>query len=199
MGWAGGDEVCKPAGVNTRWAGAGLLIASLVATGCGDDGGDDRADAGNGGDGAEEATEDAGGDATGACGLLTLDEVSALFGREAAVTPVEGAPAPSTSCSWGADDDGEGLTSWQLQLQAYEGSEFFDPTVWGDDPQPIDDLGDEAFVVEAGGLRGVTAGYLDGGKSVFLSYTIVLGSDAPDPAAQRGEVVDLLRTVHERF
>jgi hypothetical protein len=182
-------------------AGAGLLIVSLILSGCGDDdgdedgsGGDDTAQAVNGDD-----TPEPDGEATGACDLLTLEEVSELFGRQAAVTPVAGAPLPSTSCNWTAEDDGDGLTSWQLQLQAYEGGEFFDPSVWGDDPQPIDDLGDEAFVVDGGGIMGVTAGYRDDGKSVFLSYTIVLGDEAPDPAAQRDEVVELLRAVHERF
>ncbi|MFP3900561.1 MAG: hypothetical protein ACLFXM_06875 [Acidimicrobiia bacterium] len=170
--------------------GAALLGAALLFGGCGDDGGGDDGPTA----GADEPDETA-----GACGLLTVDEVSELFGRHAAVTPVEGAPQPSTSCSWTAESDGEDPTSWQLQLQAYEGSEFFDADVWGDDPQPIDDLGDEAFVVDGGDLRGVTAAYREGDKSVIVGYTIVLGEDAPDPAAQQDEVVELLRKVHERF
>lgn len=177
--------------MNFRFVGACLLGAALLVAGCGDDG--------NGGDNGPTAGADELDETAGACGLLTVDEVSELFGRQAAVTPVEGAPQPSTSCSWTAESDGEDPTSWQLQLQAYEGSEFFDPNVWGDDPQPIDDLGDEAFVVDGGDLRGVTAAYREGGKSVLLGYTVVLGEDAPDPSAQQDQVVDLLRRVHERF
>jgi hypothetical protein len=49
------------------------------------------------------------------------------------------------------------------------------------------------------GVLGTTAGYRAGDRSVFLSYAIPLGEDAPDSAAQADEVVELLRTVDTRL
>ena len=184
-----GVRTCHPAAMHSRWPGAVALAAALLVGGCGSDD-------------VRQATDDgaAGEVPRGACALISPEEVSELFGREAAVTPVEGAPTESTSCHWSAEEDlGTGvLTRWQLQLEAHEGSSLFDPAAWGDDPRSIDGLGDEAFVVDGGGFGGVTAGYRDGEKVVFLTYAIVLG-DAPDPADQADELVALLRRVHDRF
>jgi hypothetical protein len=105
----------------------------------------------------------------------------------------------SESCLWEASvDDGQSPTIYQLQLSVFTGSDAFDPQAWGDDPEAVDGLGDEAFLVRSG-LLGTTAGYRAGDRSVFLSYAIPLGQDAPQSAAQADEVVDLLRMVDTRL
>jgi hypothetical protein len=59
-------------------------------------------------------------------------------------------------------------------------------------------LGDQAFVVRSGGLLGTTAGYLEGDRSVFLSFARPVG-DEVDTATQADDVVELLRTVDDRL
>jgi hypothetical protein len=186
-----------------RTAGA-LLVASLALAGC--SGGDDASDRARPGDQATAADETGSGsgadNASRACRLLTLDEVGDLFGRAADVVPAEGdvpVGGGSDSCLWEAtDEDGPTATIYQLQLSVFTGSGAFDPRAWGEDPETIDGLGDEAFIVRSGVL-GTTAGYRAGDRSVFLSYAIPLGEDAPDSATQADEVVELLRTVDTRL
>jgi hypothetical protein len=194
-----------------------LVVALLVAAGCG--GGGDDAEGDEAGRGPETMARDAtgsgaegsgGGDAetsgegaeSAACELLTLDEVSDLFGNPAAVVPAE-ADKPvvggSASCLWESTVDGDMPTIYQLQLSVFDGSEFFDPESWGGTPETIDDLGDEAFVVRSGGLLGSTAGFIEGDRSVFLSYSILLGEGAPEPGEQSDELVEMLRTVEDRL
>ncbi len=187
-----------------------LVVASLALAGC----------SGGGGDGPEAAdrreqptgTDDANGMAdTGstagvanpspACRLLTTDEVGDLFGEPAAVVPADQAvpvAGGSESCLWEASvDEGRTPTIYQLQLSVFSGGAF-DPQAWGENPETVAGLGDEAFIVRAGVL-GTTAGYRAGDRSVVLSYAIPLGEDAPDSAAQADEVVELLRTVDTRL
>jgi hypothetical protein len=186
-----------------RTAGA-LLVAFLALAAC--SGADDP---GRGGSAdraakADETGAPAGGagNESDACRLLSLDEVSGLFGQRAEVVPAEGrvpVGSGSESCLWQATvDDGPTATVYQLQLSVFSGNGAFDPRSWGEDPQAVDGLGDEAFVVPNGAL-GTTAGYRDEARSVFLSYAIPLGEDAPDSADQADEVVELLRTVDQRL
>jgi hypothetical protein len=184
------------------------LAASLALAACsggGGGGGDDSADGGTTTSAASGTTEAAaGGTATEspACRLLTADEVGDLFGQPASVVP-SGQKVPvaggAESCLWEASaDGGDSPTIYQLQLSVFTGSGAFDPEAWGDDPETVDGLGDEAFLVRSGVL-GTTAGYRSGDRAVFLSYAIPLGEDAPDSADQADEVVELLRTVDERL
>jgi hypothetical protein len=178
-----------------------LLAASLAVAACSGGGDDDAADAG-----AASETSEAGGagDAANespACRLLTTDEVGGLFGEPASVVPPDRdvpVAGGSESCLWQASvDDGRSPTIYQLQLSVFSGSADFDPRAWGEHPEAVAGLGDEAFLVRSGAL-GTTAGYRSGDRSVFLSYAIPLG-DPPDGAEQADEVVELLRTVDARL
>lgn len=185
-----------------------LLIASLVLAACsggggGGDGGGNEASSDTSATGATSETSSTGaGNESPACRLLTTDEVGDLFGEPASVVPADQdvpVAGGSESCLWEASvDDGQSPTIYQLQLSVFTGSDAFDPQAWGDDPEAVDDLGDEAFLVRSGVL-GTTAGYRAGDRSVFLSYAIPLGEDAPDSAAQADEVVELLRIVDTRL
>jgi Protein of unknown function (DUF3558) len=188
--------------------GCALLVTLVALTACsgngggGDDASSDKSDTSATSETAE--TESTGGTAneSPACRLLTTDEVGDLFGEPATVVPVDRdvpVAGGADSCLWEASvDDGQSPTIYQLQLSVFAGSDAFDPQAWGEDPETIDGLGDEAFLVRAGEL-GTTAGYRAGDRSVFLSYAIPLGEDAPDSAAQADEIVELLRTVDTRL
>ncbi len=196
-----------------------LLAASLALVACsgsGSAGGEEAADRASEQPADTSDTIDtgdttgtAGAESTGAagnespaCQLLTTDEVGGLFGEPATVVPADRdvpVAGGSDSCLWEASvDGGRSPTIYQLQLSVFTGSGAFDPQAWGEDAESVAGLGDEAFLVRAGVL-GTTAGYRAGDRSVFLSYAIPLGEDAPDSAAQADEVVELLRTVDTRL
>ena len=184
-----------------------LFVVFMVLAGCsdGDDGDAERdpqtepaADTSE----PSETGDTAGDNESPACQLLTTDEVGELFGEPAKVVPAEGevaVTAGSDTCLWEAtSDDGPTATIHQLRLSVFTGDDSFDPGAWGDDPEAVEGLGEEAFLVR-NGLLGTTAGYREGDRSVFLSYAIPLGDDAPDTAAHAERVVDLLRTVDDRL
>jgi hypothetical protein len=193
-----------------RTAGALLLAVSLALAACSGGGDGAEADRGSKPSGDTSATtEGAESGATGgaanespACRLLTTDEVGDLFGEPASVVPIDrdvAVAGGSDSCLWEASvDAGQSPTIYQLQLSVFIGSGAFDPHAWGENPETVDGLGDEAFLVRAGVL-GTTAGYRAGDRSVFLSYAIPLGDDAPDSTAQADQVVELLRIVDDRL
>ncbi|HEY8525068.1 MAG TPA: hypothetical protein VIL48_08905 [Acidimicrobiales bacterium] len=157
-----------------------VVLALLLTAACG---GDDDAD--------PPTTDES--QAEGPCALLPIADVSDLFGRDAEVAPPAAEGAATTSCLWEAvDEDGEFPTRHQLQLSVYENGGELDPRSYGEGSEPIEDLGDEAFVVREGTL-GTTAGYRDGDRTVILTYAIVGGEDAPRPADSADQVVDLLR------
>jgi hypothetical protein len=168
---------------------AAVLVALLVgtATGCGGDDDDD----------AEPPTTDES-QAEGPCALLTVDQVSDLFGEDAQVVPPAGGATASNMCLWEATSgDGNFPTRHQLQLQVFEGGGELDPRSYGEESESVDDLGDQAFVVPQGAF-GTTAGYRDGDRTVIITYAIVGGEDAPASADSADEVVDLLRSADER-
>jgi hypothetical protein len=190
--------------VRTGRTACAVLVASLALAACsGGGGGDDTGNDASSDTSATGATSEAGGAGgeSPACRLLTADEVGDLFGEPASVVPADQdvpVAGGSESCLWEASADGESPTIYQLQLSVFTGRDAFDPRAWGDDPEVVKGLGDEAFLVRSGVL-GTTAGYRAGDRSVFLSYAIPLGEDPPDSAAQADEVVDLLRIVDERL
>ena len=166
--------------------GALVLVAALGACG---GGGDDESDDGGG--------ADDGGEATGACALLTTDAVSDMFGETAEVVSGADEAARTSTCLWEATaGDGDFPTRHQLQLSVYEDSGALDPSAWGEEAEPIDDLGEEAFLV-ADGFLGPTAGYRDGDRSTVLTYAVVGGEDAPSAADRIDELVELLRAAEE--
>jgi hypothetical protein len=181
---------------------AAVVAAAALVGACGGGSGSDEERGAGVGDTADEP--DGGGSATTAtgatdptCDLLQLDQVSELFGRDAHVVPSDASAAVVGNCMWQAEAGTEGSpTLYQLQLSVYEGGAFFDPTMWGGDPETLDGPGDEAFLVRSGGTLGTTAGYRDATRSVFLSYGILLDPDAPDPGEQADDVVALLTAVH---
>jgi hypothetical protein len=162
-----------------------LVAAGAAGAGCG---GDD--------DEAEPPTTDES-QAEGPCALLGLDQVSDLFGEDAQVVPPADEAAGGNTCLWEATSgDGNFPTRHQLQLSVYEGGGQLDPRSYGEDSQPVEGLGDQAFVVRHG-MLGTTAAYREGDRTVTLTYAIVGGEGAPDPADAADEVVDLLRSVDE--
>lgn len=183
-------------GMHMKLTPGAVLVASLLFGGCGDDGEGGAPD-----QGAEQSDEqnDGQGGSSAACELLGDDEVSDLFGHPASAVPAEDeAVGESSTCLWQATVD-QGAAVYQLQLSVFSGStDLFDPDAWGGTPEAVEGLGDQAFVVRSGGL-GTTAGYLEGDRSVFLSYALPVGDDDVDTATQADDVVELLRTVDERL
>jgi hypothetical protein len=182
--------------MHMKWTPGAVLLASFLLGGCGDDGEPGAPD-----QGAEPSDEQKQGQGGGAaCELLNDDEVSDLFGHPASTVPAEDeAVGESSTCLWQATAD-QGAAVYQLQLSVFSGStELFDPEAWGGTPEAVDGLGDQAFVVRSGGLLGTTAGYLEGDRSVFLSYARPVGDDAVDTATQADDVVELLRSVDDRL
>jgi hypothetical protein len=186
--------------MHTRGALAILLAAALTA-GCGGGGGsDDGAGDRDSAQGDTTAPDDAGGTSP-ACDLLTTDEVSDLFGHPAEVVPGEaGTDAVAANCLWEAEvGDEDAPTLYQLQLSVFTGGGALDPASWGGTPEPLDGPGQDAFLVRSGGEMGTTAGYRNGDTTVLLHYGILLGDDAPDPAAQADDVAGLLRSIDGRL
>jgi hypothetical protein len=185
--------------MHTRGALAILLIAAL-ACGGGNGGDDDAAGERDAAQGDTTATDEAG-ETSPACDLLTTDEVSDLFGHPAEVVPGEaGSDAVAANCLWEAEvGDEDAPTLYQLQLSVFTGGGPLDPNQWGGSPEPLDGPGQDAFLVRSGGELGTTAGYRDGDTTVLLHYGILLGEDAPDPAAQADEVAALLASIDERL
>ena len=183
--------------MHMTWTPGAVLLASLLLGGCGDDGEPGAPD-----QGAEQNDDQNDGLRGGgaACELLSDDEVSDLFGQPASAVPTEDeAVGESSTCLWQATAD-QGAVVYQLQLSVFSGStDLFDPDAWGGTPEAVEGLGDEAFVVRSGGLLGTTAGYLEGDRSVFLSYALPVGDDEVDTATQADGVVELLRTVDDRL
>jgi hypothetical protein len=177
--------------MNTRRALVGPMLAVLLvaaAAGCG--GGDDDDD-------AEPPTTDES-QAEGPCAMLTVDEVSDLFGEDAQVVPPAGEGNATNNCLWEATSgDGNFPTRHQLQLSVYEGGGELDPRSYGEESEPVEGLGDQGFVVRSG-MLGTTAGYRDGERTVIVTYAIVGGEDTPNPAESADAVVDLLRSADER-
>lgn len=119
------------------------------------------------------------------CEQLSLDAVSEFLGQPAQVDR-----AGTTECVWMATESG----ARQLHLQMFNAYGYFAPERWGGEPEPIDGLGQEAYLIRAGD-EGTTAAYWDGQWAVVLNYVLLVGSGSSQDKADA--LVDLLRTVAE--
>lgn len=120
-----------------------------------------------------------------ACSLLTVEEVTALFGQPARIDSPSATTA-SADCVWLGDESG----LHQLHLQLYTGASFYGPTRWAGTPEEVSGLGDEAFVIRSSPL-GATAGFRAGEQVAFLNYQILLSGDSVGERAD--QLVELLR------
>jgi hypothetical protein len=119
------------------------------------------------------------------CERLSLDEVSEFLGQPAQVDR-----AGATECVWMATESG----SRQLKLQMFNAYGYFAPDRWGGEPEPVEGLGEEAYLIRTGD-EGTTAAYWDGQWVVVLNYVLYVGSGSSQDKADA--LVDLLRTVAE--
>ena len=130
----------------------------------------------------------------GACALLSLDEVTALFDADAVTAPPAGTAA--TTCLWEAPG-GDALPTHQLQLSQYSGDVPLDPAAYGEAHEPVEVAGaDEAFVV-ADGFVGSTAAARAGDRTLVLTYAVLAGGqagDAGDNTHRAAALVELLGT-----
>jgi hypothetical protein len=174
-------------------AACALVAACAAGVACSDGDGNGAAGPG-GGQGAPDPAIDC-------SALVTADEATALFGGAQATLDGGAEPATGALCAWEAEEpstDGGLLpTTHLLQLQVHDGRAFYDPATWGDDPQPVDGVGDEAFVLGDGIGGGPVAGYRDGETVVFVSYSIVTGGR--DATEARDDLVALLRGIADRL
>jgi hypothetical protein len=169
-----------------------LLLAPLAACSGDDDGGDgdDRGD----GTAEDAAAPPATRPDEGACALLSLEDVTGLFGADAVAAPPEGSGA--STCLWEAPG-GDALPTHQLQLAEYAGDTPLDPAAYGESSEPIEvDGADEAFVV-ADGFVGTTAAARSGDRALVLTYAVLAGGQAGDEgdnSARADDLVELLAT-----
>jgi len=168
-----------------------------------DTGSDDTGSEDTGSEPAGDA--DAGGlDADLACTAVGQDEASELFG-EAARTAEGESPAPYTSsCFWENADTGEpGQVDHLLQVYVYDGAQYYSESV-APDAEPLEGLGDEAFVTVIEGVNpqvGVTARVDD---RVLVLYYSTVNVGVPDEAKvdatqRRDALVELARTAIDRI
>jgi hypothetical protein len=193
-----------------------IATLALLATACGDDasvfttgpGGagnesiSTTASGGTTGAGGEATTTAASGDFTCAT-LVTLDEAAALFGEPAmfdaeASQDLSGLGAGTCVYSSIEDENNlEDMTSLLLQVQVYRGAEFYQPDVVAPDAEPIEGIGDNAYVSQQ---LGVSTGFVDGDLVGFVTYSVIdLSGEAPTASTRQDQVIELLRLVHDRL
>ncbi|MDY7105406.1 MAG: hypothetical protein S0880_29820 [Actinomycetota bacterium] len=137
--------------------------------------------------------------------LLGEDEVAELFGEPAELDPALTQAEPELGallCSWAtvevassADTSSQGLSLNVYSGDPVAGINFYDPTR-ETDVEPIEDLGDEAFLAHT---TGIDTGVLDGERATLLSYFVVdLGDGSLEGRVSDAQVVELLRSVHGR-
>ena len=120
------------------------------------------------------------------CERLSLDEVEEFLGQSAEVDR-----ASTTECVWMATESG----SMQLRLQISDAYGYYAPSRWGGEPETVDDLGEEAYLIRSGD-EGTTAAYWDGEWVVTLNYVLFVGAGSSQDKAD--DLVDLLRAVADQ-
>ncbi len=161
---------------------AGLTLAA--AMGCGNDVPGGIADPGPAATTAvveASATPLGASQAVRACDMLSVEAVSQFVGQ-----PVRVDELSASACVWLAETGTQ-----QVHLQVYRQRSYFSPTTWGGTPEPIDGIGEEAFLIRQT-VAGTVAAYWDGEHAVFLNYTVLSGGSSQDKADQ---LVELLRTI----
>lgn len=205
-------------GRGMRALAACLTIGALVLAGCGgdDDGSaaDDIADAiddnevtpeeaeeldddltddtGDGGD------DDAGGDLPDACELVTQEDAAELFELEAVKADEAGTPSGAAECIWeNVGSDELGNPSHLLQMYVWPGEAYYSEEAYPE-AEPIDDLGDRAFVASEGSVDVL---WVQDGKTFSLSYTILnigVEGETVEAPSRADAVVDLAHQASER-
>jgi hypothetical protein len=136
------------------------------------------------------------GDLPDPCVMVTTEDAAELFGEEAQVEEDASPVKIGASCIYGNVAGEElGNVAHLLQVRVYDGEQFFGPETY-DDEESIAGLGDDAFVRTSDGAGGIVeVQFVQGGKTVSLSYSAVnIGvddSDKVDPTEREAEVIDL--------
>jgi len=195
-----------------------IAVLALLLTACGDDevsptttpggttgaGGEVTTSAGGTTGAGEETTTTAvaAGEITCAT-LVTLDEAAALFGEPAmfdAEASQDIAGLDAGTCVYSSIEDEadlEDMTSHLLQVQVYRGAEFYAPDMVAPDAQPIEGIGEDAYVSEQ---LGVSTGFVDGDLVGFVTYSVIdLSGEAPEASTKQAQVIELLRLMHDRL
>jgi hypothetical protein len=121
-----------------------------------------------------------------ACGLITQDDASTLFGKPA--NRDKGTPVIDPNML------GECLWSWEaetgnqlLQFRIWQGTQYYGPTP---DSQPFD-LGENGYI-RAHRVSGVDVEWVQEGRTISVSYSTV-GPGTPDPLTRIEEIKQLAR------
>jgi len=134
--------------------------------------------------------------------LVSLDDVTALFGEPAVFdTEIseEDPAAGMLDCVWASvesADDEDDLQVQLFQIQVYRGREYYAPDLMYEDPEPIAGIGEDAFFSPQ---LGVSTGFRDGDLVAFLTFSVIDTGEAPDSITKKEQVIDLLRLVHDRL
>lgn len=182
-------------------AGAALVTAVLLVTGCGN----------NGSSGAEDdpvSTRD-GETSTGPapervrpCHVAQIADIEALV--EVTVTAGPNPTNAGDGCEWRAEVAGEGdeRSSNVVDLQVQDPSvALADALVVEGTPTPVEGFGTEALVeVSTAGLPAVMVGYRDTERVVTLRYEVQSAvGGVTDPRTRADQAVELLRIVRQRI
>ena len=172
-----------------------LAVLALLVAACGDD--DGGLVTTTAGSGDNETTGGPSGGLPECAGLLSLDEVAALFGGTAVFDSENSSgDAARVMCSWVSETREDSLETKLLFVQVYQGAEYYGPEVMYPNAASIEGIGDEAFAeVQAFSMA---TGAVDGDLSMFVDFSIILGGDEGEVAAKKDQVLDLLRLVHDR-
>jgi len=193
---------------------AALAIAALALGACGGD--DDKADGVD--DAIKEAVENGNldsvpenvdnvgdpADLPDPCELVTTEDAAGLFGVDAKKEDDSSPVDLGASCLYGnVGGEEPGTVSHLLQVRVFDGEQFYGAETF-DDEQPIDGLGDKAFVhAGTGGLGGVEVQFVQDGQTVSINYsTVNIGVDDADKVEasdHQDEVVALAQQASTRL
>lgn len=152
-----------------------VLLSMLV--GCGEEESDAPEGSAGGDSGAAAAKVDA-------CGIVTQDDATQLFGQTA--SPYTGTPALDANmlgqCLWSWDSD---TSSHLLQFHVWNGEQYYSTMP---DSEPLDFV--ETGYIRIREVAGVDIAWLRNGKMVSLSYSTI-GRDVPKAATKVGQVKQL--------
>ncbi len=164
----------------TRSLAASTVLATLLLSGCGSDGGDGKAD-----DGASSSSEpsdadaesaDAGEEASGPlgiCGLITAEEMSEALGGSVVAQEI-----PGGGCNFTQEADPRAASAALNETTVNDFAGGFEGTRTGvtsiveGEVEDLEGVGDEAFVVAGSGMGGMGGGVIGAG-AVLIGDTVV--------------------------